>query len=85
MNIPLKKPYADWIAEQVNAGRYASEIEAVEDALAAKIAEDEKQYFREKLRKAEEDVRAGRTVVADDAFFERLRERIETIAAQRKQ
>ena len=34
MNIPLKKPYADWIAEQVSAGRYASEIEAVEDALA---------------------------------------------------
>ena len=32
MNIPLKKYQADWIAEQVRIGRYASEIEAIEDA-----------------------------------------------------
>jgi Arc/MetJ-type ribon-helix-helix transcriptional regulator len=84
MNIPLKKRYLDWIAEQVSAGRYASEIEAVEDALAAKIEEEEKQYFREKLRKAEEDVREGRTVPMDDAFFDRLGARIEEVAARKK-
>lgn len=84
MNIPLKQRYLDWIAEQVSAGRYASEIEAVEDALAAKIAEEEKAYFREKLRKAEEDVREGRTVPMDDVFFDRLRARIDDVAARKK-
>ena len=76
MNIPLKKRYADWIAEQVSAGRYASEIEAIEDAVAEKIRTDEAAYFRERLRKSEEDIRHGRTIVADDAFFERKRQMI---------
>ena len=76
MNIPLKKYQAEWIAEQVRTGRYASEIEAIEDALRDKIAKDEAEYFRERLRRAEEDVREGRTVVADDAFFESKRQMI---------
>ena len=76
MNIPLKKHQAEWIAEQVRTGRYASEIEAIEDALRDKIAKDEAEYFRERLRRAEEDVREGRTVVADDAFFESKRQMI---------
>jgi Arc/MetJ-type ribon-helix-helix transcriptional regulator len=76
MNIPLNKRYQDWIAEQVSSGRYASEIEAVEDALATRMREDEAEYFRERLRLAEEDIKAGRTVVADDAFFESKRQRI---------
>lgn len=84
MNIPLKQRYLDWIAEQVSAGRYASEIEAVEDALAAKIEEEEKGYFRERLRLAEVDVREGRTVVAEEAYFDRLRARIDEVAARRK-
>jgi Arc/MetJ-type ribon-helix-helix transcriptional regulator len=84
MNIPLKKQYADWIAGQVSSGRYASEIEAVEDALAAKIAEDDANYFRERRRLAEEDIKAGRVVPADDAFYQLLYDRIEEIAARRK-
>lgn len=84
MNIQLKKRYADWIAEQISAGRYATEIEAVEDAIAAKIADEEAEYFRERRRLAEEDIKAGRTVVADDAFFDSLRARIRDNAARRK-
>lgn len=76
MNIPLKKRYADWIAEQVSAGRYASEIEAIEDAVAEKIRADEAAYFRERLRKSDEDIREGRTIVADDAYFERKKQMI---------
>lgn len=83
MNIQLKKRYADWIAEQIGAGRYASEIEAVEDALAAKIDEEEVAYFRERRRMAEEDIKAGRTVVADDAFFERKKQRIRDLYMKR--
>ena len=80
MNIPLKKRYQDWIAGQVSAGRYASEIEAIEEAIAEKMESDEAEYFRERLRLSEEDIKAGRVVVADDAFFESLRARVREIA-----
>lgn len=83
MNIQLKKRYADWIAEQISAGRYASEIEAVEDAIAAKIEEEEAAYFRERRRMAEEDIKAGRTIAADDAYFDRLRARISEVARRK--
>ena len=66
MNIPLKKRYADWIAEQVSAGRYASEIEAIEDAVAEKIENED----YERLRESERQIERGEYVVADDAFFE---------------
>lgn len=82
MNIPLKKHQADWIAEQVRIGRYASEIEAIEDALAAKIADEEDiRLLREKLRRSEEDIAAGRVYPAEEVF-ERLHKRIEAIAAK---
>lgn len=73
MNIRLNKRYAEWIAEQVSTGRYASELEAVEEAIAAKMAVDEAEHFRDRRRQAEDDIREGRTVAADDAFFERKR------------
>jgi Arc/MetJ-type ribon-helix-helix transcriptional regulator len=76
MNIPLKKLYQDWIAGQVSAGRYASEIEAIEEAIAEKMESDEAEYFRERLRLSEEDIKAGRVIVADDAYFESKRQRI---------
>jgi Arc/MetJ-type ribon-helix-helix transcriptional regulator len=80
MNIPLKKRYQEWIAGQVSAGRYASEIEAIEEAIAEKMESDEVEYFRERLRLSEEDIKAGRVVAADDAFFESLRDRVREIA-----
>jgi Arc/MetJ-type ribon-helix-helix transcriptional regulator len=82
MTIPLKKHQADWIAEQVRIGRYASEIEAIEDALADKIADEEdSRLLREKLRRSEEDIAAGRLISADEVF-DRLRKRIDAIAAK---
>jgi Arc/MetJ-type ribon-helix-helix transcriptional regulator len=76
MNIPLKKRYQDWIAGQVSAGRYASEIEAIEEAIAEKMENEEAEYFRERLRLSKEDIKAGRVIVADDAYFESKRQRI---------
>ena len=82
MTVPLKKHQADWIAEQVRFGRYGSEIEAIEDALAAKIAgEEESRLLREKLRQSEEDIAAGRVISADEVF-DRLRKTIDAIAAK---
>lgn len=82
MDIPLRKQHADWIAEQVRAGRYASELEAIEDALSARIEEDEDvRRLREKLARAEEDIGAGRLTPADDAFFKRLHDRIDSSSA----
>ena len=82
MNIPLKKRYQDWIAGQVSAGRYSSEIEAIEEAIAEKMKNDEVEYFRKRRSLAEEDIKAGRVVVADDAFFESLRARVREIATK---
>ena len=76
MNIPLKKRYQDWIAGQVSAGRYTSEIEAIEEAIAEKMKNDEVEYFRERRRLAEEDIKAGRVIVVDEAFFESKRQMI---------
>lgn len=76
MNIRLAKRYADWVAEQVNSGRYASELEVVEHAIADKMAEDERDHFLERRRRAEEDTIQGRTVPASEAFFESKRRQI---------
>jgi putative addiction module CopG family antidote len=76
MNIPLKKQYADWIAGQISSGRYASEIEAVEDAIAAKIEDEEIERLRARLKESIAQADRGETVVADEAFFERKKQRI---------
>ena len=76
MDIPLKKHQAEWIAEQVSSGRYETELAAIEDAIAAKMREDEQDWLatrerlRERLRQGEDDIKHGRVVVADDAFWE---------------
>jgi Arc/MetJ-type ribon-helix-helix transcriptional regulator len=86
MNIPLKKHQADWIAEQMRIGRYASEIEAIEDARAAKIAQDQAAWaadgeaLRERMQESLAQIERGEVVAADDAFFERLRERVRKVA-----
>ena len=90
MNIPLKKQQAQWIADQVSSGRYRDELEAIEDAIATKMREDEadwaaaREELREKLRRSEEDIRDGRVVVANDAFWNDIDERIDRIEATRK-
>jgi Arc/MetJ-type ribon-helix-helix transcriptional regulator len=82
MNIPLKKHQADWIAEQVSSGRYQTELEAIEDAIAAMMREDDadwkatREKLLERIRTAQEDIRNGRTILADDAFFESKRQMI---------
>lgn len=76
MNIPLKKQHADWIAEQVRAGRYASELEAIEDALAARIEEDEIERLRARLEESIAQVDRGEVIAADDAYFEEKRRMI---------
>jgi Arc/MetJ-type ribon-helix-helix transcriptional regulator len=82
MTVPLKKHQADWIAEQVRFGSYGSEIEAIEDALAAKIAgEEDSRLLRENLCQSEQDIAAGRLNSADEAF-DRLRMTIDAIAAK---
>jgi len=82
MNIPLKQRYLDWIAEQVSAGRYASEIEAVEDALAAKIAEEDVTRLRARLRESIAQADRGELSPADEVF-KRVNDRIDRVAAER--
>jgi Arc/MetJ-type ribon-helix-helix transcriptional regulator len=90
MNIPLKKHQADWIAEQVSSGRYQTELEAIEDAIAAQMREDEAEWqatrerMRERLRQGQEDIEHGRVVVADDAFWDDIHARIDRVAATKQ-
>lgn len=83
MNIPLKKQHADWIAAQVNAGRYASEAEAIDDAIAAKIEEDEIARLRERLKESIAQADRGEVVPADEAFFQTLYDRISEIESKK--
>jgi putative addiction module CopG family antidote len=82
MNIPLKKHQAEWIAEQVSSGRYENELDAIEDAIAARMREDEAEWqatrerLHERIRQGEDDIRNGRTILADDAYFESKRQMI---------
>lgn len=78
MDFSLSPELAAYVAEQVRSGRFENASELVENALRLRIAQDEKdvEHLREKLRRSEEDIRAGRTVVADDAFFEAKRQMI---------
>jgi len=76
MNIPLKKRYQDWIAEQVSAGRYSSEIEAIEEALREQMERDEANRLWERIQESERQIERGEYVVADDPFFERKRQMI---------
>jgi putative addiction module CopG family antidote len=82
MNIPLKKHQAEWIAEQVRSGRYETELEAIEDAIAARMREDDAEWqatrerLQERIRQGEDDIRNGRTILADDAYFESKRQMI---------
>ena len=82
MNIQLKKRYADWIAEQISAGRYATEAEAVEEAIAEKMEEEELERLRERLKESIAQADRGETIVADEAFFEELRARVERNASR---
>jgi putative addiction module CopG family antidote len=76
MNIPLKKRYQDWIAEQVSAGRYSSEIEAIEEALREQMEREEADRLWERIQESERQIERGQYVVADDAFFESKRQMI---------
>ncbi|MDN5927993.1 MAG: hypothetical protein L0I29_13045 [Hyphomicrobiales bacterium] len=76
MNIPLKKRYQDWIAGQVSAGRYASEIDAIEEAIAEKMENDEADRLWERIQESERQIERGEYVVADEAFFESKRQMI---------
>lgn len=90
MNIPLKKHQAEWVAEQISAGRYASELEAIEDAIASKIRKDEAAWvadgekLRERLERSLKDMREGRVIVTDDAFWRDKYALIDRIAADKK-
>lgn len=78
MDVALSPELKSYVAEQVRNGRFESASELVEHALRLRIAEEagDAEYFREKMRRSEEDFAAGRYVVADDAFFEAKRQRI---------
>lgn len=82
MSIRIKKHQADWIAEQVSSGRYASRAEAIEDALGERMRADEVAWkadgeaLRERLSGSERQMERGEVVEADDAFFARKRRMI---------
>ena len=59
-----------WIAEQVHGGvDERTAVKAIEDAL-------EEVKTRQAIVRAREEVKAGKTIPADDAFFARIKEEI---------
>jgi putative addiction module CopG family antidote len=82
MNIALKKQFEEWIAAEVAAGRYSSETELVEEALQDLMDRAGAERLWQRLEESRRQIERGEFVVADDAFFDSLRERARRIAAQ---
>ncbi|WP_157016344.1 ribbon-helix-helix domain-containing protein [Mesorhizobium xinjiangense] len=76
MNLPLKQDVKDWVARQVSSGRYASEADAIDEALREKIENEAADRILSRIEESEQQYERGEFAVADDAFFDRLRERI---------
>ncbi len=91
MQVTLSDKGAELAELAVKDGHYPSVEAAVEHALALLVLETSHEqvifewddaYAEEVNRKpdeAEEDIRAGRLVKADEAFWERMRERIRAV------
>lgn len=78
MHFALPPELEAYVAEQTSNGRFGSASEMIVYALRHMIIEDktDAEYFRERLRRSEEDIAAGRVVRADDTFFEAKRQMI---------
>jgi putative addiction module CopG family antidote len=84
MTIALSKRVQDWIEAEVAAGRFASETELVEEALREMMERAEIDRLRRRIAESQRQIERGELIVADDAFFETLRNRIRTVAAKNR-
>ncbi len=91
MQVTLSDKGAELAELALKDGHYPSIEAAVEHALALLVLETSQEQIifewddayaaevNRKLDEAEDDIRAGRIVRADDAFWERMRERIRAV------
>lgn len=76
MNISLTTELEEFVKMQVSSGHYTSASEVVREALRDKIQAHTMGQIRNRLEQSRQAVAEGRYVVADDAYFERKRQRI---------
>lgn len=77
--IKLGKPYDDYIAQQIEAGYFASATELLRDALRPKMnilqVNTPKKSLLELVKEGEESIKAGRTVPYDEHFWPNIRKK----------
>lgn len=77
MNISLTSELERWIEEKVKSGRYQTNSEVVREALRTMLEREEKiTAIKEKLAEADESIRAGRVIPADQ-IFEQVKSEVE--------
>ncbi len=77
MNISLTPELERWIEEKVKSGRYQTNSEVVREALRTMLEREEKiTAIKEKLAEADESIRAGRVIPADQ-IFEQVKSEVE--------
>jgi antitoxin ParD1/3/4 len=82
VNISLTKELEDYVAAQLKTGHYGSASEVIREALRTKIKEERRALLTERIAKSEGQIARGEVILADDAFYEKLRNKISDVQAR---
>jgi antitoxin ParD1/3/4 len=83
MNISLTKELEDYVAAQLKTGHYGSASEVIREALRTQIKEQRRALLNERIEKNEGQIARGEVMPVDDAFYEKLRNKISDVQAKR--
>ena len=79
MNISLTKELEEYVASQLKTGLYGSASEVIREALRTHILKQKRAYLEERLVASEKQIENGEYIVADDAFFDALKDKIRAV------
>ena len=82
MNISLTKELEEFVAAQLKTGHYGSASEVIREALRTQIKEQRRALLNERIAKSDGQIARGETIPVDDAFFDRLKQRIREVEAK---
>ena len=83
MDVQLSSDAQAVIDEKVASGEFASPEAVIDEALRLLSARDREygEWLRAAVAKGEESIAAGRVIPVDEAFWERIRERVRVRSA----
>ena len=82
MNISLTKELEDYVAAQLKTGHYGSASEVIREALRTQIKEQRRALLNERIAKSEGQIARGEVIPVDDAFYEKLLNKVREVEAK---